>query len=138
MRRISSYGLVLLLCLTVPSPSVFGQERQSAAVQREIWNAKEAYWRFLKEKKQEAFMSLWHEQFVGWPTGMSVPADKTKIRTHWYPSLTTEKAILSYDLKPMAFRVHGNTAVVYLSVQLRPGIAKALNVRGPFLLRIPG
>jgi ketosteroid isomerase-like protein len=94
----------------------FGQE--GSAVQKEVWKGEEAYWRLLKEKNVEAYMSLWHEQFVGWPTGTPTPADKAAIRTRWYPSLTIENSIISYDLKPMSIRVHGDTAVVYSSVKL--------------------
>ena len=47
--------------------------------QREVWHMEERYWSDLETANLEAYVGLWHEQFLGWPRDRDLPVGKTGI-----------------------------------------------------------
>ncbi len=48
--------------------------------QREVWSMEEAYWRYYNDGDVERYMTLWHDDFIGWPDGFDQPTRKDGIR----------------------------------------------------------
>ena len=48
--------------------------------QREVWRMEEAYQQYWKDGDVERYMTLWHDNFIGWPDGSGQPTRKDGIR----------------------------------------------------------
>jgi ketosteroid isomerase-like protein len=79
-----------------------------SAREREVWEQEEAYWRDLKTHDKRAFLSLWHEQFVGWPRVELAPIQKDQIALQ--PNM--RRRFLEYKLEPLSVREYGDNLVV--------------------------
>ena len=44
-----------------------------------VWRMEEQYWRDVQAGDVESYLTLWHENFVGWPCFAWEPSDKSKI-----------------------------------------------------------
>jgi ketosteroid isomerase-like protein len=80
----------------------------------EVWSQEVAYWDYLTAADLDAFLSLWHEDFIGWPNNQPVPINKTGLRKMMdaaFKTIRLESA--SYDLKPYSVRVIGEISIVY-------------------------
>lgn len=61
--------------------------------QREVWAGEEAYWEYVGRQDVEAFMSLWHERFIGWPcdapTTVKYPGLRAAVED-WFAEVTVK------------------------------------------------
>ena len=92
------------------APDVFktlGAQNLSPA-QREVWRMEEAYWQYRKDGDVERYMTLWHDDFIGWPDGSDKPTRKDGIRRAFQQSVAD-------GWRPTELRVEG--------VQLFGGVA---------------
>lgn len=68
------FGAVVLLS------GILGLVTSSVLAQRdEVWTMEENYWRFVKAGDVEKYLTLWHDDFVGWPCGALQPSRKMNI-----------------------------------------------------------
>ena len=74
-RKLCLAAVVMLF-----TPVLFAQSVRSAEDQ--VWSQEQAYWKYVKANDLEAYRSLWHENFLGWPYASPEPARKTQI-TNW-------------------------------------------------------
>jgi ketosteroid isomerase-like protein len=80
----------------------------------EVWSQEAAYWESLAAADLDAFLSLWHEDCIGWPNNQPVPINKAglfKMLDTAFESIRFESA--SYELKPLSVRVIGEFGFVY-------------------------
>jgi ketosteroid isomerase-like protein len=84
------------------------QAQQWTATQQEVWEFEEACW---ATEDSEALMACFHDDYVGWAIGSSVPLSKEDRRPFAARSYETEDFVFLY-LKPLAIKVHGNVAIV--------------------------
>src|SRR5271168_3538366 len=49
--------------------------------QMEVWNGEQNYFRYLQAKDLKSFMSLWDDNFVGWPDYREHPLRKADIES---------------------------------------------------------
>ena len=50
--------------------------RSDSSVEDDVWAMEESYWRYVQAGDVEGFLSLWHENFVGWPSQMAQPVTR--------------------------------------------------------------
>src|SRR5438309_10687439 len=53
---------------------------QATPAEKEVWGGELKYWDFQTAGKLDEYMSLWHDEFVGWPTGNARPGGRADIR----------------------------------------------------------
>lgn len=115
-RSLSRYiAIVLASILLAPSPLLHAQEQALAdqenwsATQQEVWEQEQVYWQYLSAGEIDRFMTLWNEQFVGWPAGEGHPVGRSDIR-NLAESVRTSP---SYDLEPLAVNVYGDIGITF-------------------------
>jgi ketosteroid isomerase-like protein len=81
--------------------------------QQTLWNLEHKYWRCVEENDLQSYRSLWHRDFLGWPSLSSAPVRKDHV-THWITAQTckglTPKLL---EFKPAEAQIAGNVAVLY-------------------------
>src|SRR5436305_14873876 len=72
---ISRLGRILCVVIAVSTASpVFAQDFSS--IQKEVWQMEETYWKDVKDANYEHYVTLWHDQFLGWPRDRNLPVGK--------------------------------------------------------------
>ncbi len=96
---------VLFLAVVVSS------QRTLAQVD-DVWAMEESYWRFAKAGDVDGYLSLWHEDFVGWSCRALQPERKDTI-AGWVGVIRDERLDLNYELHREAIQYFGDLAVVH-------------------------
>jgi len=52
---------------------------QASPDEQAIWNLERAYWRYVENNDLTAYRSLWHQDFLGWPSVSATPVRKDHI-----------------------------------------------------------
>ena len=93
----------------------------------EVWSQEVAYWRYAETADLDNFISLWHEDGIGWPNNQPAPVNKEGARKHVaeaFDSLQLDS--LSIDIKPLSVRIYGDIGITYFethtSVTTKDGI----------------
>ncbi len=89
--------------------------RIQADIEKKIWQLEEQYWEYWVEGDIDGYMSLLHEDFLGWPSSSVSPADKRAARKFVENYLSQSKPI-AFGIKSGAIRVISNTAIVHYIV----------------------
>ena len=111
MKRI--WGVVFAFVLMVPFAA---QGQEWTAEQQEVWAWEVACW---ESADLESNMACFHEDFVGWGVESTSPTTRAERRTIFAQEFETNERV-SNDLKPLAIKINGNTAVlVYLATFVR-------------------
>ena len=112
MNRLTAVAMVLLLGL----PGLAGvqaAESEPASVS-EVWAREDAYWRYVKAGDVENYVTLWHEDFIGWPCDQPHPLRKASIGD-WVRKVRDEKIKADIDLVREGAQAFGDTVVVHYS-----------------------
>jgi hypothetical protein len=75
-RRITC---ALLFPLMLVAALVFGEQSKE---EQEAWKLESDYWKYVQAADLEKYKSLWHPNFVGWPSVSAIPVRKDQI-TDW-------------------------------------------------------
>ena len=106
--------LALAACLVV-APLVSAQDWSPD--EKAVWQLEEEYWRYVSTGDIDAYVKLWHEDFVGWPCFEWKPARKGDIGK-WVRDIRDNKWKLTYQLKPLEMQEFGgNTVVVHYAAE---------------------
>ena len=81
-----------------------------------VWQMEETYWRLVAAGDVEAYVSLWHDDFVGWPCFSWTPTGKANIGS-WVEEIRDNNWTLTYDLRPEAIQLFGEVAVVHYAAE---------------------
>ena len=76
-----------------------------------VWQLEQDYWRYVSTGDVDAYVKLWHEDFVGWPCFELEPKGKTDIGS-WVRDIRDKQWKLTYELKPLANQAFGDNVVV--------------------------
>lgn len=79
--------------------------------QEEVWQMEETYWHYVSSGNVDAYVSLWHDDFVGWPCFSWTPTGNASIGS-WVEEIRDNHWTLTYDLRPAAVQLFGDVAVV--------------------------
>jgi hypothetical protein len=104
---------VAVIGLTMPMP-VWAEDPSVSAV----WSLEDDYWRFVKAGDLESYLTLWHEEFVGWPCHTDHPVGKSEVGG-WVKDIRDKKVRFTADLTREAGQAFGSIVVVhYLSTMV--------------------
>jgi len=99
----------LLLCLVNLSTAQDLSPRQ-----KEVWQMEETYWKDLQTTNFTHYMTLWHEDFLGWPSFSPHPVNKDGIADSLPTSMS---GVLSYEFLEKAVRVTGEVGITQYAVK---------------------
>ena len=122
MRKLA---FAAMLCVFLGA--TLAQETGWSQAQTEVWGREEAYWQSLKSRDKEAYLSLWDEVFLGWPSYAKSPVRKSTLRER------PLRAVDSYNFEQKSVQVFGETAMTFLQVRLKPSTS---GKEGEIVLRI--
>lgn len=91
--------------------------KEATQTEKEIWGLEKAYWEYVKANDLEKYRSLWHENFVGWPSVSPTPLRKDHI-TDWITANTSKGLKLkSYAIEELAVQVTGDVAINHYRIK---------------------
>ncbi len=102
---------VLLVAISPLSAQEFSRS------QNEVWQMEEAYWKDVKDAKLTHYMTLWHEQFLGWPRDRDKPVGKAGLEDGAKRKMA-DGHIVNYEILSKAVSVVGDTGVTQYSVRV--------------------
>ena len=101
------------LSLALAFLPVSAAAQRLSAAEREVWDYEEAYCRYLNANDLNGFMSLWHQNFTGWPSSEVSPVGRSKVR-----EIIAAYGKLECQMAHPTVKVFGNTAIVYYELTL--------------------
>ena len=109
--------IIVVLSLTIAAAgAIFAADPSPGEAQ--IWSREKAYWEYVKANDLEKYRTLWHEDFIGWPSISPEPVHKDQI-TGWITTNTSKGLRLqSYEIEPRAIKVAGDIAIDYYRVKI--------------------
>jgi ketosteroid isomerase-like protein len=112
MTRIVHLSLVIVLL----APALFAAPPSADA--DKVWLLEKAYWQYVQAKDLQKYRTLWHTNFLGWPSVSPEPLRKDHI-TDWITARTSKgESLKSYDLERLITQLTGNLATVTYRVRL--------------------
>jgi ketosteroid isomerase-like protein len=82
----------------------------------EIWALEESYWRHVRDGDVEAYLSLWHEDFIGWPcTDDARHPVRKDAAAAWIESIRARRLRVSVALRREGIQAFGDVVVVHYS-----------------------
>ena len=89
-----------------------------SADEEKIWSLETTYWEYVKANDIQRYRTLWHNDFLGWPTMNPEPVRKDHI-TDWITTHTSKgETFKSYDLERLTMQVTDNLATATYRVRL--------------------
>ena len=99
--------VVVGLCTALPAVG------QQSANEQAVWKLESAYWNYVKAVDLDGYRTLWHKDFVGWPSSSAQPARKDHI-TEWITALTGKGLQLKwYSIEPAASQATENIVITH-------------------------
>ena len=110
MTRIISLALLLIIASASALAIEFDDDQAA------VWQMEETYWRLVSSGDVEAYVFLWHDDFVGWPCFSWEPTGKANIGS-WVEEIRDNNWTLTYELRPQAVQLFGDIAVVHYAAE---------------------
>lgn len=86
-------------------------QAQASRDEQTLWKLEHAYWNYVQDNDLPKYLSLWHKNFLGWPSVSAVPVHKDHI-TDWITTQTSKGLTFKrIEFKPAAIQVTGDVAV---------------------------
>lgn len=107
--------IIAAVCTLISAPAMSGG-LQLTPEQQDVWAGEEAYWQFVNAGDVESFLTLWHEDFVGWPCDAETTSDIEGLKTDapdWIASVRAQGR--KTTIAPEGVVVEDEFAVTYLS-----------------------
>lgn len=112
VRRDGQWRVISETMSTVTPPAADAEQNIA-----EVWAREDAYWRYVKAGDVENYVSLWHENFIGWPCGQDQPTGKAGIGG-WVRKVRDEGIDVDYELTHEGASDFGNSVVAHYSFTL--------------------
>lgn len=90
---------------------------QQQAVTEQVWSGEEAYWRYVQSHDLKHYLSLWSDDFVGWPILTDHPIHKTDIASQFQSGRLSQ--VITYELHRESVEMHGPIGVAFYRVEMR-------------------
>jgi ketosteroid isomerase-like protein len=78
-----------------------------------VWQLEHSYWEYVKALDVNGYKSLWHDDFVGWPSTAPTPVRKDHIADWLEEDRAKQNTLQCYKLEPAGTTVVDNVAVVH-------------------------
>jgi hypothetical protein len=86
-------------------------EAQTSESEKTLWKLEHDYFRYVEDNNLTDYLTLWHKNFLGWPSVSAAPVQKDHI-TDWITSRTSKGlAFKLIEIKPAAVQVTGDIGV---------------------------
>ena len=83
-----------------------------------LWSMEKAYWEYVQANDLQKYRSLWHNDFLGWPSVSPEPLRKDHI-TDWITEHTSKgETLKSYDLERLTTQTTGDVATTTYRVRI--------------------
>lgn len=82
-----------------------------------VWQMEESYWRYVQAGDIERYASLWHEDFVAWPSFAAKPV-REGAEENWLRQIKDRGLKVSYQLRREAVQYFGHVAVAHYACHL--------------------
>jgi hypothetical protein len=107
----SRYGRLALFAAFVTINSAFGVAAAPSATgdQEAVWQLEHSYWEYVKALDVNGYKSLWHEDFVGWPSTAPMPMRKDHITDWLEEDRAVQDTLRCYKLEPAGFTSVGDS-----------------------------
>ena len=105
----------IVLCGVAPA-SAQAPPTNSVA-EEEVWALEDAYWRYAGAGDVESYLTLWHDDFVGWFCRALDPSRKANIGV-WVSRIRDEEQELVYNLDKKTSQYFDSLVVVYYTTPL--------------------
>ena len=126
MIRISGVSVVVVLLST----ALFATTPSAEA--DKVWSMEKAYWQYVQANDLQKYRTLWHADFLGWPSVSPEPMRKAHI-TDWITDHTDKGETLTYDLQRLTIQITDNLATVTYRVRVtwkdKNGVGEPATVR---------
>jgi catechol 2,3-dioxygenase-like lactoylglutathione lyase family enzyme len=83
-------------------------------IKNEVWQLEENYWKYVKEKDYQSYLTLWDENFLGYPSNNTV-GNKDHI-TDWMTEMYQQPGVFNYSLTRKVENVFGDIVIVFYDV----------------------
>ena len=125
MKRVSTIALLLVFVLGAFA-ELYAEDIDSSEIkanfsaeQLEVWEREELYWEARKANDYDAYMSLWHQDFSGWPFTSATPVTIESISNGAISFMASRPdGALEYKLEPMGVSFANDKATTFYRVSL--------------------
>ncbi len=92
-----------------------GQNKAHVVVADEerVWKLEQSYWDYVKALDVPGYKSLWHKDFVGWPSTAPAPMGKDHIADWLEEDRAAQNTLQCYKLEHAGFTQVGDVAVTH-------------------------
>lgn len=124
MKHLISITVIILL-VTIPITGCGKNEKTNSTekepiptlsksqMEAEAWQMEELYWKYVQNMDTVAYKTLWHEDFIGYPSFGNGVSNKSKIAS-WIPDLHKDPDLkFSYILHKKATNAIGDVVIVF-------------------------
>lgn len=105
--------LVLTSLVWFVGSNSFSATAPAKADEEQVWRLERSYWEYVKALDVPGYKSLWHEDFVGWPSTAPAPVHKDHISDWLEEDRTAQNTLQCYKLEPAGFTQVENVAVAH-------------------------
>lgn len=109
---------IAILTLFVNGTLLAGVE--PTAEEKAVFAGEEAYWRYRNEGNKDAFLALFHDDFLGWPCGAPRTSDRSvlvRFVDEWFADAVARRMHATFE--PEGIVLDDAFAVTYLAATLR-------------------
>jgi len=85
-------------------------------VQKEVWQMEEKYLKAALTNDFDLWMTLWHEDFVGWPSQNKGPITKATLRSAEEQFRQPTPGSISTTQEPVSVQIYGDVAITHYIV----------------------
>jgi len=93
-------------------------DREQKNDEATIWELEERYWDCWIKEDMEGYMSLLHEDFMGWASSLETPGDKKAAR-EFVQNFWSQIKLFAFEMKPCTIKIIGDTALVHYILLLK-------------------
>jgi ketosteroid isomerase-like protein len=112
-KAVQALFTIAVLLTTVSSIAA----QEFSAAQKEVWQMEEVYWKDVQNANIGHYMTLWHENFLGWPRDRELPVGKDGLEDGARKKMAVGR-VSSYEILSKAVSVVGNVGTTQYSVKV--------------------
>ena len=114
MRKIVlTFLLIPILIMALAAPVI---PRPTDSSDQDVWQMEELYWKTAQAADPDAYMKLWHPNFLGWPRDWEAPGGRSTLEKAVRTKMSTSH-IAGYKFLSKAVQVTGNAAITQYAVE---------------------
>jgi Domain of unknown function (DUF4440) len=113
VNRMSALLVASVLLIVANNQVVVSAGPDAKADEDKVRHLEHSYWEYVKALDVNRYKSLWHEDFVDWPSTEPMPLRKDRIADWLSLDIAEQNTLKCYKLEPAAATVVDNVAVVH-------------------------